>query len=45
MDGTFVKVPVRWRATRRAADQYGQTLEILLSDRRNQSAGQWFFTR
>jgi transposase, IS6 family len=34
-DGTYVKVAGRWTYLYRAIDQYGQVIDVLLSDRRD----------
>jgi IS6 family transposase len=42
---TYVKVSGRWRYLYRAVDQYGQVIDVLLSDRRDTAAARRFFTR
>jgi transposase, IS6 family len=43
VDETYVKVAGRWRY--RAVDQYGQVIDVLLSEQRDTAAARRFFTR
>jgi transposase-like protein len=43
VDETFVKVAGRWRYVYRAIDQYGQIIDVYVSDRRDIRAARWFF--
>ncbi len=43
VDETYVKVAGRWRYLYRAVDQFGQVIDVRLSDRRNLSAAREFF--
>lgn len=45
MDETYIKVKGRWTYLYRAADRNGQTLDFLLSERRNLAAARRFFKR
>jgi transposase-like protein len=45
VDETYVKVAGRWRYLYRAVNQYGQVIEVLLSERRDTAAARRFFTR
>jgi IS6 family transposase len=45
VDETYVKVAGRWRYLYRAVDQYGQVIDVLLSERRDTAAARWFVTR
>jgi transposase-like protein len=45
VDETYVKVAGRWRYLNRAVDQYGQVIDVLLSEQRNTGAARRFFTR
>ena len=45
VDETYVKVAGRWRYLYRAVDQYGQVIDVLLSEQRNTAAARRFFTR
>jgi transposase, IS6 family len=45
VDETYVKVAGRWRYLYRAIDQYGQVIDVLLSERRDTAAARRFFTR
>jgi transposase, IS6 family len=40
-----VKVAGRWRYLYRAVDQYGQVIDLLLSEQRDTAAARQFFTR
>jgi transposase-like protein len=40
-----VKVADRWRYLYRAVDQYGQVIDVLLSERRDIAAARQFFSR
>jgi transposase, IS6 family len=44
VDETYVKVAGRWRYLYRAVDQYGQVIDVLLSEQRNTTAARGFFT-
>jgi transposase-like protein len=44
VDETYVKVAGRWRLLYRAVDQYGQVVDVLLSEQRD-TAARRFFTR
>ena len=45
VDETYVKVAGRWRYLYRAVDQYGQVIDVLLSEQRDTAAARKFFTR
>ena len=45
VDETYVKVAGRWRYLYRAVDQYGQVIDVLVSDQRDTAAARRFFTR
>ena len=45
VDETYVKVAGRWRYLYRAVDQYGQVIDVLLSEQRDTPAARRFFTR
>ena len=45
VDETYVKVAGRWRYLYRAVDQYGQVIDVLLSERRDTAAARQFFIR
>ena len=45
VDETYVKVSGRWRYLYRAVDQYGQVIDVLLSEQRDTAAARRFFTR
>jgi IS6 family transposase len=45
VDETYVKVAGRWRYLYRAIDQYGQVIDVLLSERRDTAAARRFLTR
>jgi transposase-like protein len=45
VDETYVKVAGRWRYLYRAVDQYGQVIDVLLSEQRDTAAARRFFTR
>jgi IS6 family transposase len=45
IDETYVKVAGRWTYLYRAVDQYGQVIDVLVSERRDRVAAQAFFTR
>jgi transposase, IS6 family len=45
VDETYVKVVGRWRYLYRAVDQYGQVIDVLLSEQRDTPAARRFFTR
>jgi hypothetical protein len=45
VDETYVKVAGRWRYLYRAVDQYGQIIDVLLSEQRDTDAARRFFTR
>jgi IS6 family transposase len=44
-DETYVKVSGRWTYLYRAIDQYGQVIDVLLSERRDLAAARRFFLR
>ena len=44
VDETYVKVAGRWRYLYRAVDQYGQVIDVLLSEQRDTAAAQRSFT-
>jgi transposase-like protein len=44
VDETYVKVAGRWRYLCRAVDQYGQVIDVLLSEQRDTAAARRFFT-
>jgi transposase-like protein len=45
VDETYVKIAGRWRYLYRAVDQYGQVIDVLLSEQRDTDAARRFFTR
>jgi len=45
MDETFIKVRGKWTYLYRAVDRDGQTLDFMLSERRNTAAARKFFKR
>ena len=45
VDETYVKIAGRWTYLYRAVDQYGQVIDVLLSERRDGAAARAFFTR
>jgi transposase-like protein len=45
VDETYVKVSGRWAYLYRAIDQYGQVIDVLLSERRDLAAARRFFRR
>jgi IS6 family transposase len=45
VDETYVKVHGRWRYLYRAVDQYGQVIDVLLSEQRDTNAARRFFVR
>jgi hypothetical protein len=45
VDETYVKVAGRWIYLYRAIDQFGQVIDVLVSEKRNLAATRWFFTR
>jgi transposase-like protein len=45
VDETYVKVNGVWRYVYRAVDQYGQVIDVLLSQRRDAAAARRFFAR
>ena len=45
VDETYVRVAGRWTYLYRAVDQYGQVIDVLVSERRNACAARAFFTR
>ncbi len=45
VDETYVKVNGVWRYVYRAVDQYGQVIDVLVSDRRDADAARKFFRR
>ncbi len=44
-DETYVKVAGRWQYLYRAVDQFGQVIDVLVSERRDTAAARRFFTR
>ena len=44
VDETYVKVAGRWRYVYRAIDQFGQVIDVLVSEKRDLSAARRFFT-
>jgi transposase-like protein len=44
VDETYVKVAGRWRYLYRAVDQFGQVIDVLLSQQRDTAAARRFFT-
>jgi len=45
VDETYVKVAGQWRYLYRAVDQYGQVIDVMMSDQRDTAAARRFFTR
>jgi transposase, IS6 family len=45
VDETYVKVAGRWRYVYRAIDQFGQVIDVLVSEKRDMAATRRFFTR
>ena len=45
VDETYVKVARRWRYLYRAVDQFGQVIDVLLSEHRDTAAARRFFIR
>jgi IS6 family transposase len=45
VDETYVKIAGRWRYLYRAVDQYGQVIDVLLSEQRDTAAARRFFVR
>ncbi len=45
VDETYVKIAGRWRYLYRAVDQYGQVIDVLLTEHRDTAAAQRFFIR
>jgi transposase-like protein len=45
VDETYVMVAGRWRYLYQAVDQYGQVIDVLLSEQRDTAAARRFFTR
>ena len=45
VDETYVKIAGRWRYVYRAIDQYGQVIDVLVSQKRDMAAVRRFFTR
>ena len=45
VDETYVKVAGRWRYLYRAVDQFGQVIDVLLSEQRDTAAARRFFLR
>ena len=45
VDETYVKIGGQWRYLYRAVDQYGQVIDVLLSERRDTTAARQFFVR
>jgi transposase-like protein len=44
VDETYVKVAGRWRYLYRAVDQYGQDIDVMMSEQRDTAAARRFFT-
>jgi transposase, IS6 family len=45
VDETYVKVAGRWRYLYRAVDQYGQVIDVMMSEQRDTATARRFFTR
>ncbi len=45
VDETYLRVAGRWRYLYRAVDQFGQVIDVLLTERRDTAAARRFFTR
>jgi len=45
VDETYVKVAGRWRYLYRAVDQFGQIIDVMMSEQRDTAAARRFFTR
>jgi transposase, IS6 family len=45
VDETYVKIAGRWRYVYRAIDQFGQVIDVLVSEKRDLAATRRFFTR
>ncbi|PIL18151.1 hypothetical protein P775_21130 [Puniceibacterium antarcticum] len=45
MDETYIKVKGVWTYLYRAVDQYGKTLDFMLSEHRDEAAATDFFVR
>jgi transposase-like protein len=45
LDETYVKVAGRWAYLYRAVDQYGQVIDVVVSERRDAAAARAFFAR
>ena len=45
VDETYVKVAGRWRYLYRAVDQFGQVIDVLLSEQRDTAAARRFFAK
>jgi len=45
VDETYVKVAGRWRYLYRAVDQYGQIIDVMMSEHRDTAAARRFFVR
>jgi len=45
VDETYVKLAGRWRYVYRAIDQFGQVIDVLVSQKRDRAATRRFFTR
>jgi len=45
VDESYLKVAGRWRYLYRAVDQFGQVIDVLVSERRDAAAARRFFTR
>jgi transposase-like protein len=45
LDETYVKVGTEWKYLYRAIDSAGQTIEFMLSAKRDVSAARWFFKK
>jgi transposase-like protein len=45
VDETYVKVAGRWRYLHRAVEQYGQVIDVMMSELRDTTAARRFFTR
>jgi transposase-like protein len=44
VDETYVRVAGRWRYLYRAVDQYGQVVDVMMSEQRDTAAARRFFT-
>jgi transposase-like protein len=44
VDETYVKIAGRWVYLYRAIDQFGQVIDVLVTEKRDLAATRWFFT-